>query len=64
MINENTRGEAPRETSSTASGAFAAVIPLPRRFARAKVWSSRALAGKLDASVMRLMRSMERANRG
>lgn len=64
MINENIRGEAPRETPSSNTGAFAAVVPLPRRFARAKVWSRRALAGKLDTSIMRLMRTMERANRG
>jgi hypothetical protein len=64
MINENICGDVPCETPSTTTGAYAAVIPLPRRFARAKSWSRRALAGKLDTSIMRWMRTMERANRG
>jgi hypothetical protein len=65
MINEHPGAVTPRETCpSTVTGTFAAVVPLPMRFARAKHWSRRALAGKFDAAILRAMRLMERANQG
>jgi hypothetical protein len=39
-------------------------IPLPRRWARAKAWSSRSRAGLVDVDNIKLMLSAERANRG
>ena len=39
-------------------------IPLPRRWQRAKAWSARSRAGLVDVDNIKLMLSMERANRG
>jgi hypothetical protein len=45
-------------------GSFAAVVPLPMRWARAKTWAKRSRAGLLDGEFFRRMRTLERQNRG
>ena len=53
-----------RRPSSPTLGAFAAVVPLPRRWARAKTWATRSQTGLLDSETLVRMRHMERMNRG
>lgn len=53
-----------RRPSSPSGGAFAPIVPLPRRWARAKTWAARAQAGLLDGETLIRMRRMERMNRG
>lgn len=53
-----------RRPSSSAAGAFAPVIPLPRRWARAKLWAMRVQTALPDGEVLVRMRRLERLNRG
>jgi len=46
------------------TGAFAPIIPLPRRWARAKTWARRVHTGPLNSETLLHMRQMERLNRG
>lgn len=43
---------------------FSPVVPLPRRWARAKNWAQHSRAGRLDAPALSVMRELEWANRG
>lgn len=46
------------------SGSFAAVVPLPRRWARAKSWAERSRVARLDSNALSRMRKLELQNRG
>ena len=54
----------PRATQSGGFGAFAAVVPLPRRWARAKNWAERSRVSRLDGNALHRMRQLELQNRG
>ena len=54
---------ADRSRPRSVSG-FAPVLPLPKRWARAKSWQERARIQRLDGVALARMRQFERLNRG
>jgi hypothetical protein len=64
-MNTNACGPAakPGQTPSR-GGSFAAIIPLPMRWARAKTWAARSRIEHPNGNALARMRSFEKQNRG
>lgn len=54
----------PGQPRTSQTGTFAAVVPLPRRWARAKNWAERSRVARLDSDALHHMRRLELQNRG
>jgi hypothetical protein len=65
IMNSMTRGPAAKPGQSRSrSGSYAAVIPLPMRWARAKTWATRSRVEYPNGTALSRMRLLEKQNRG